>query len=379
MDIEKRLETAYSKLSLKEPFIAAVMSKVERKICPTTCPTAGTDGKTAWYNPEFIEPLTARELFGLVLHESLHVVLMHMWRRGDRDPSIWNRANDAIINAYILKSGYALPSGGVHIDWVTDDMDSEYVYNKLKQNDDSESNDSEQGDGEEGQADAGGFDGTGDLIDAPTEASVSDIEATIAASARMAKECGHGSSIVDKVLSKLGQSKKDWRTELRAMMTSSSQADYSYRRPSRRFIGQGIYLPSLYSEGLGGILFGIDISGSMTDDELNQINAEITQIADDLQPEFVEVVYCNTDVRSTQRFERGEEVELSCSWGGGTRFKPVFDYLENMEQRPVGMIYFSDLCGDLNECKEPDIPVIWANTSTYKTEVPFGVLTTVEI
>ena len=51
---EKRIETAYSKLGLKEPFIAAVMTRIPRKI-DETVPTAGTDGTCVWYNPEFVE------------------------------------------------------------------------------------------------------------------------------------------------------------------------------------------------------------------------------------------------------------------------------------------------------------------------------------
>ena len=117
---QERIDLAYSKLGLREPFIAAVMTRVKREINNTKVTTAGTNKQ----NDE--------QVFGLVLHESCHVVLMHMWRREGRDPSLWNYANDAIINAYIRSRGYSLPDNGVDVRWVRDEHSSEYVYEKLK-------------------------------------------------------------------------------------------------------------------------------------------------------------------------------------------------------------------------------------------------------
>lgn len=376
MSTQERIDLAFSKLGIREPFIAAVMTKIPRIVCDKT-PTACTNGNWIKFGEEFVAGLSDSELFGLALHEALHIVLMHMWRRGERDPQLWNYANDAIINSYILSRNYKLPSGGVHEHWVTEDMDSEYVYNKLKQDDDNQGG----GDGDDGDngRGAGGFDGQGDIEDAPDEATKADLEATILASAEMAKACGNGSGLIDTIIKTLGTPKVDWRNELRAMMTSSSQDDYTYRRPSRRFIAQGLYLPSLHSDGLGGIIVGIDTSASMTQDELNQIGAEITQIAGDLNPEFVQVVYCDTDVMGEQYFDRGDDINLVCKSGGGTRFKPVFDYASNYDKPVQGMIYFTDMYGNIGECPEPAYPMIWANTSGQQQDAPFGVVTNVEI
>jgi predicted metal-dependent peptidase len=370
MDTKERIDLTFSKLGLREPFIAAVMTKVKRVISDTI-PTAGTDGITIFYNPDFADKQNERQLFGLTLHEALHIILLHPWRRGDRDHKLWNIANDAIINSYIKKRGYFLPEGAVFIDWVTEDMSSEYVYDRLKQD--------QQQDSDSGQG-AGGFDGEGDLFDAPSDATLADLEATIIASAQAAKECGHGSGLIDSILKNVGTPKVDWRNETRAMLTSSMAADYTYARFSRRFIGQGMYMPSLHSEALGGIVIGIDSSGSMTQDELNQTASEVQSIFDDLSPEFVEVVFCDTDVRSVRRFERGKDIELKLAGGGGTRFKPVFDHVLGMSDVVHGVIYFTDMEGDLKECPDPNMPVIWANTGHHqKINVPFGVVANVEI
>lgn len=383
MDHNERISLAYSKLGLREPFIAAVMTRVKREITEAV-PTAATNGTVVKYNPQFMDKCNDEQLFGLTLHESLHVVLMHMWRREGRDPALFNYANDAIINAYIKSRGYQLPDGGVHLSWVTEAMSSEEVYDRLKKEQQQKQKQKSkggkgQGDGDEDNAPAGGFDGTGDLEDAVDEATKTDMEATIVAAAQMAKSCGHGSSIIDRILETVGTPKVRWQDVTRSMMTERAAADYTYLRPSRRFIGSGLYLPSLHTESLGGLAIGFDTSGSMGPRECNQIAAEIQAIVDDLMPAFVEVVYCDYSVTHTERFERDEQLKLHPKGGGGTRFQPVFEHLAQTGEHYCGMIFFTDMEGDLDECEEPPFPVIWADIGRSHPPEPFGLRVEVSI
>ena len=376
-----RLETAYSKLGMREPFIAAVMTKVRREVSDKVS-TAGTNGTWARYNPAFCDPLDNEELFGLVLHESCHVILQHMWRRDGRDAKLWNVANDAIINKYILDRSYSLPKGGVFLSWVKEEHDSAYVYNRLKQEQEQNGGGSSGGDGagdEDDEQGAGGFDGKGDLEDGDGNVSKTDMEATIAAAAQMAKDCGHGSAMIDRVLASVGTSTVPWQDVLRSMLTDASAADYSYRRPSRRFIGRGMYLPSLRVDALGGLAVGFDTSGSMSDDDCAKIAAEITAITTDLNPAFVEVIYCDHSVSSVQRFEQGEEIRLTPTGGGGTRFQPVFEHVAESDDHYAGIVYFTDMEGNLEECVEPEFPTIWANIGYREYPAPFGTYVKVNI
>ena len=374
-NLASRLELAYSKLGLREAFIAAVMTRVKREVSDKV-PTAATNGTWVRFNPTFCDPLSDEELFGLVLHEACHVVLMHMWRRDGRDAKLWNVANDAIINAYIKSRGWQLPKGGVHLKWVQEEHSSEYVYNKLReQQQEQQQNGGGNGNGDGGGDDdgmGGGFDGTGDLVDAQDEATRVDMEATIVAAAKMAKECGQGSALIDRVLDKVGDAKVRWQDVLRSMLTESAAADYTYLRPSRRFIGSGLYMPSLRSDALGGLAIGFDTSGSMGPSECNQIAAELQAIVDDLQPAFVEVVYCDYAVTHVERFERDERLALNPRGGGGTRFKPVFEHFAESGEHYAGMIYFTDMEGHLDECDEPEMPVVWADIGYSHPKEPFG-------
>lgn len=374
-NLASRLDLAFSKLGLREAFIAAVMTRIKREVSDKV-PTAATNGTWVRFNPAFCDPLSDEELFGLVLHESCHVVLMHMWRREGRDAKLWNVANDALINAYIKSRGWQLPAGGVHLKWVREEHSSEYVYNKLREmQEEQKQNGGGSGDGEEGDEDmfgGGGFDGSGDLEDAQDEATRVDMEATIVAAAKMAKDCGQGSTLIDRVLENVGSSNVRWQDVCRSMMTESAAADYSYLRPSRRFIGSGLYMPSLRSDALGGLAIGFDTSGSMGPSECAQIAAELQAIVDDLQPAFVEVAYCDYAVTRVERFERDEPLTLNPKGGGGTRFQPVFEHFAETNERYCGMIFFTDMEGDLAECEEPEMPVIWADIGYSHPQEPFG-------
>ena len=55
----------------------------------------------------------------------------------------------------------------------------------------------------------------------------------------------------------------------------------------------------------------------------------------------------------------------------------MFDYTNSINDRIAALIYFTDLEGNVEECEEPEYPVIWAVTSRRKMEVPFG--TTVKV
>lgn len=361
-DIEARVDLAANQLALREPFVAAVLTKVRREISERV-PTAGTNGTTIWFNPKFCAPLNDRQMLGLLLHEGMHVVFMHSWRRSGRNHALWNVANDAVINRMILATaGRELPPGGVHIDWVTDEMSSEEVYNKLR----------EQGYDPEKRG-GGGFDGEGDLEDALDDATATDMEAAIRAAAQMAKDAGQGSALIDRILSAAGPASVPWQSVVRDMVTEKSAADYSYMRPSRRHLAAGLYLPSLHSEALGGLLIGFDTSGSMGPEECNQIAAELQAIVDDVSPAFVEVVYCDYSVTSVQRFERDEPLELRPKGGGGTRFQPVFEHAAKSGESYCGMVFFTDMEGNLAECEQPTYPVVWADIGRSHPQPPFGV------
>ena len=69
-----------------------------------------------------------------MLHEVLHMALLHVTRRQNRDPHIWNIAADIVVNDLIIRNTpFKLPDGAI-IDKKYRDKSVEYIYESLLKN-----------------------------------------------------------------------------------------------------------------------------------------------------------------------------------------------------------------------------------------------------
>jgi predicted metal-dependent peptidase len=135
-------------------------------------------------------------------------------------------------------------------------------------------------------------------------------------------------------------------------------------------VSSGLYLPSVYREGVGTIVIGVDTSGSIGEEELRQFAGEISAIADQAQPDMIHVVYCDAAVSSTQEFGPSEPIILEPKGGGGTDFRPVFEWVSQNAIQPICLIYLTDLCCHDYPPLPPPYPVLWVTDS--RRTAPFG-------
>ncbi len=75
------------------------------------------------------------------------------------------------------------------------------------------------------------------------------------------------------------------------------------------------------------------------------IAAEISAILDAAAPEAIHVVYCDEAVADADADESGDAIRLSPHGGGGTAFRPVFDWIAGSDIRPVCAVYLTDIYG----------------------------------
>ena len=101
--VREKLITARVGLLLKASFFGNLATRLKLINADEWCPTAATDGRNFYYNARFVEMLRPKEIEFLFGHEVLHCVYDHFGRRGDRDPKIWNVANDFCVNADLKK------------------------------------------------------------------------------------------------------------------------------------------------------------------------------------------------------------------------------------------------------------------------------------
>lgn len=415
-----KMTRARTQLLLNQPFFGALCLRL--KLLPGPVRTMATDGKHILYSPAFVESLQPSEVEAVLAHEVMHVALAHHCRRGERDRRMWNEAADFAINPILIGNGFTLPAGAL-VDASFDNLGAEEIYSRLLQRRggaDSVQHQSpppqavgggsipHQGvpsaslpntQGSEtvgGQPDHHAADGEGDstedasgesrpsgfgeVVDAtddegkpasPAERSRQQHDWSIAAdqAMRAAKVCGHEPANVARPLEESRQSRQDWRSILRDFIMSTTPSDYRWTPPNRRHIASGLYLPSVDRTGLGTVVIAVDTSGSIGLRELEQFGGEISAIVNEAKPETIHVVYCDAAVQSSQEFGPSEPLHLEPNGGGGTDFRPVFDWVVENGILPACLIYLTDLC-----CHSfpdpPEYPVLWATDS--RVTAPFG-------
>ena len=360
--------------------------------------TMGVDGVSLFVNPKFVEEKSQAELCGVIAHECLHVALLHPTRRGQRDPKKWNIATDHAVNLELLKAIRAddsylmeLPSDCL-ADPQYDGMSADTIYNRLPDDKGDDGGDPGEDKGEDGDQPGdqpsnqpgnspGDTGGCGEVFDAPADVSVEELEGQIkrkvvqaAHSARaQGKLPGNMESMIDDMLKPV----VDWKSKLREHFERVFPSDYSWMRPNRRFLHEGLYLPGVEKDGTGHIVVGVDTSGSVSDNEIAQFVGEINSICEDVVPEKVTIIYCDWDIQGVDEFEADEDFVPRAPGRGGTRFTPVFEEVEKRGIQPKALIYLTDL-GSSDYPTTPSYPVIWGATDHQSTP-PFGEVIDVNI
>jgi predicted metal-dependent peptidase len=160
-----------------------------------------------------------------------------------------------------------------------------------------------------------------------------------------------------------------WRALLARYMCALARNDYSYRRPSRRE-GDAL-LPSLAGEGID-IVVALDTSGSLTDADLAEFAAELNALKGELRGR-VTLLACDEalDERGPWQFEPWDALRMppGLRGGGGTRFVPVFEWIERERLRTDVLVYFTDGEGEF-PASAPDYPVVWVVKG--RAPVPWG-------
>lgn len=123
------IEAIKRKMLVKYPFFGSVVANVEYKENKNV-PTAGTDGKIIYYNPEFLEKLSTPEQTFIFAHEVCHIAFNHIFRSEGKDSYVWNIATDAVINAFLKRDGLHIVEGAVDMKDAIN-YDAEQLYEKL--------------------------------------------------------------------------------------------------------------------------------------------------------------------------------------------------------------------------------------------------------
>jgi len=375
----------------------------------------GVDNKSVLhYNAEWVEALTFRHIIAVLIHEILHLILLHVFRvpeeivRAFENGQVtgrimmllraWNYACDLKVNYMFYEMGLEkdledLPGGvimptkegtytqtfepfpgkkfvmrihGIH------KKSAEQLYDEIvrffeKMREECEPQVQKQREElEQMLADAigeamgdCGHDGWLDKMD-PAEKAQAAADWMVRSAGVLAR-AGDGkgnipASLVE-ALNKLMDPKVDWRGQLQNFVQPIAEAGYTYRRPRRTSwsYSYDVVFPGPNREGVR-VICHIDTSGSMSRGELEAAVTELYGILDSF--ESVHIIFLWSDagppkvmnLRETDKDELLAKVKLTGR--GGTSHKPVVKWvLEYMEEDPVeALICFTDGDSDIQSC-----------------------------
>ena len=385
----ERLVTARIGLLLRHSFFGNLATRLTLINADEWCATAATDGQKFYYNSRFIMMLKPKEVEFLVAHEVLHVVYDHMGRRGDRDPQIWNIADDYCVNADLKrhKIGQFITTVPCLYESKYDGKSAEEVYDDLMKNvkkismDDlieqllDDHLDSEDGDGEGQEGDGEGKGkGRPQLSDEEKERIRQEVKQAII-NASSTAEAGSLPLGVERLIRQATDPVMPWRELIQTNLTSAIRTDYSWMRPSRRGWHMDAIMPGMTPGEEIDVVVAIDMSGSISDRQAQQFLGEIGGMMDSFDGYKVHVFCFDTEVYNPQDFnsENMDGIDTyEPQGGGGTDFDAIFEYLKKVGNVPKRLICFTDgyPCGSWGDADYCD--TTWVIHGDKNPNPPFG-------
>jgi predicted metal-dependent peptidase len=363
-------------LNKTHPFFAYILMhmQIEKTQHTDKVPTMAVNQfGDLWWNKDFIDKLDNDELKFCLAHEVGHIATLTFQRQGKRDITIWNIATDLVINYMLLDEGLRAPKGvltpdhrgvyvftsgksGKEVKIDLNDKNAEQVYEDLIKhakvikvivNADGDGN----YDGQVGkhlpsdQGDDGKSQGK-NKTEANATANENKWKRKAVEGATQAKMRGNISASMERMLDGMLEPVVDWRSKLFAYITNDLPVDYTMRSPSRRFISTGVYTPTVIKENLE-LIVGVDISGSISNDEYIEFMSEALGIANSYRQVKMRVIgwACHVDERDDIEVTNNTTDRLMKNkfyGGGGTELGCLTRYIEKNEYKTRLLVVLTD-------------------------------------
>ena len=393
-------------LLMKMPFIGSLLMRLDLvPVRDDRLETAATNGDAVFVDIDFYAKLSAEERLFVLAHEAWHCALLHFARRQNRNPEIFNCAADLEIHFILIREGLKAPFVLPH-DPAWQGLSAEEIYarypkflgkmagsssEQLKGGQESKNirnvrqgggfdTHLDQGEGLEKKAAKGegtggkGEDGdyTPDIKPGTAERCRERLTAVVQQYQRTRGELPLGlESVVEKIL----EPKINWREILSQFVTNCYGGNRQWLPPSRRHVWQGLYMQSSRQQRLDAVV-AVDTSGS-TGGDLPRFFAELGGLLNSFGSYRMTVIQCDSAIQKVEQFDDMTPFPADYKWkakgGGGTDFRPVFDYVEaHPELEPNLLIYLTDGYGFYPQ-RAPSYPVMWLLTPDGEVEVPWGI------
>jgi len=370
MDTTTKMAAARTRLILDKPFLGALALRLPLvEVEGDWCRSTRCDGKTLYYNRAYIDALDVDETRFALSREALHCALLHFYRRGSRNRKLWEQACEFAVVPLLIQEGLK-PTPGTVYRPEFDGLTAEEIY-PLLQSDQAERQQSQSGgDGNDEEQRS-----SQQRFEQGSRPSELEILATqwrqrVAAAVQQALQAGKLSAEMARAVDFYLQPKLPWRSLLAQYLSGTARNDYSYSRPSSRR-GDPAVFPGLRSDEVD-LVVAVDTSGSIREAEIGQFFSEINAIKGQIRARIA-LLCCDAEIGSEfpMFFEAWDDFDCApnLQGGGGTDFRPVFDWIDRQDRKPDSLVYFTDACGKFPP-REPSYPTLWLVKGGQ--DVPFG-------
>ena len=385
----EKLTTARVGLLLKAPFFGNMATRMKLVDASDWCPTAATDGRSFFYNVGFVNKLSIKKLEFLFGHEICHAVFDHFGRLGSRDRQLANIAQDFAVNQILVDERI-----GEKITEVKICQDNKYrgkaweeIYDELYEKAEKipmeqllkelgdllDEHLKESGAGE-GDGDKDGKGGRPRISKEELERIRNEVKEAMIQSAAAAG-AGKTPAGIQRLIKDLTEPKINWRELVRQEIQSIVRNDYSFQRPNRKSWHSGAILPGMKEATTIDIAIGMDMSGSIGDDDAKIFLGEIKGILDQYEDFKVNIWCFDTEIYNHKEISQDNAYDLEDyepQGGGGTMFEANWDFMKEQGIVPKKFIMFTDgyPCGSWGDEDYCDtIFIVRGNTGA---EAPFG-------
>ena len=354
---EQRIERIHVQLMKHQNFCLFaglfMIGKVEVRD-KTASGTAQTNGVDVVYDRAFVDSLNDKQLAFLILHENMHKAYRHLvvWQHlRKKNAQLANMACDYVINLQIHDydpdnnmTDFPTDAEGNVLGLIDErfrGMDSGQVFKILE--DEQEEGGGGGGGGE--PLDGHEWDEAQSMSDKDKEEVAKEIEQALRQGSMLVGKMGGN---VSREIGDMLVPKVDWREALRDFVKTAMQGKdkTTWKRLHKRYIASDLIMPSSYSEKVGGIAIGVDTSGSIGGEELNQFLSEVKSICDEVSPEQIDLMYWDTHVASRETYRDNELADLVTTTkpagGGGTEPACVPKFMKKHDMKPECLIILTD-------------------------------------
>jgi predicted metal-dependent peptidase len=400
VDVLDRIIVARVGLLLRHPFFGNMATRLRIQPADDWLPTAAVDGRNLYFNTQFFNAMSNKEIEFVIAHEILHCVFDHLGRREDRQPLLHNIASDYIVNNVLVRDhiGEKPKLVDCYQDFKYDGWTSEEVYEDLKKEAeergkefleelgelldehlDMEGDGDGDGDGDEKDSE-GGQDGKSKRPKYSKEEmqKIKDEIKEGMMQAAQAAGAGNTPAEVQRMIKELTEPKMNWRELLRQQIQSTIRNDYTFARPSRKGWHTGAVLPGMNFDETIDVAIALDMSGSIGDSQARDFLSEVKGIMDEYKDYNIKLWCFDTKVYNEQDFsaDNGDELlEYEIMGGGGTEFDCNWEYMKEQGYVPKKFLMFTDgypwgSWGDEDYCE-----TVFVIHSHYdkNLQAPFGV------